>query len=748
MFKLRPLTETLLVTLPLLGLGSAGVMLPLQSHAQVEGINEVIITAARREESVQDAALAISVIDSLAIEEANVSSAVDMQSLVPGLTISQGGSTTGAFIRGVGSFGTNATASSAIAWNLNAVPIARPAGIGPIFYDLERVEVLKGPQGTLYGKNASGGAINLITTRPGYSFGGNARLDVGNYDLQRFTGAVDLPVSNTFALRAATQLTRRDGYLSDGYNDQDSDSLRVTALWEPSADLSATVIGEWSELGGMGYATVPTSTFREAQGDAWTGPSDSNLKMFNEVIGGTPSKDDGYLDNTIKALSAEIVYSMDWGDITFIPAYRDMDNDIRTYTPGFRYDQQESSEQQSVELRFSGQMDRIDWVGGYFFLRDEQVQNYELFAQPIQHTFNDITLTTESHAIFGELTYSLNDTVRLIAGARYSEDAKGQDGTQTSYNGADFVPPYEVTGQVPAFGRRHDDVTDWKIGAEWDLAPDSMIYATVSTGFLSGGFFPNIHYPENSYEPEHMTAFTLGAKNRFLDRRLQANFELFYWDYEDKHERYLGATETGLTGLLVTNAGQAELYGIEMDLQFRMTAVDHLSFNITLMESEYEDFTYDSFSPTGAPLFHNCELGAPQPAPAPPGAIFQNVDCAGKGLVRAPDVTGAASYERIVRFDDGGQLVFDLSAQFASSQYTSPDFIKAAYDDGYTTWNLNITWEPAADWYIRLWGRNLSEEVVYTGGTKYPFNGPIDPSHSYLDIRNPRTYGVTGGIRF
>ena len=748
MFKLRPLTEKLLVTLPLLGLSSAAVMLPLQSHAQVDGINEVIITAARREESAQDAALAISVIDSLAIEEANVSSAVDMQSLVPGLTISQGGSNTGAFIRGVGSFGTNATASSAIAWNLNAVPIARPAGIGPIFFDLERAEVLKGPQGTLYGKNASGGAINLITTRPGDSFGGNARLDVGNYDLQRFTGAVDLPVSDTFALRAATQLTRRDGYLSDGYNDQDSDSLRVTALWEPSADLSATVVGEWSELGGMGYATVPTSTFREAQGDPWTGPSDSNLKMFNEILGGTPSKDDGYLDNTIKALSAEIVYSMDWGDITLIPAYRDMDNDIRTYTPGFRYDQEETSEQQSVELRFSGQRDRIDWVGGYFFLRDEQTQNYELFAQPIQHTYNDITLTTESHAIFGELTYSLNDTLRFIAGARYSEDAKGQDGVQTSYDGADFVPPYEITGQVSAFGRRHDEVTDWKIGAEWDVAPDSMVYATVSTGFLSGGFFPNIHYPENSFEPEHMTAFTLGAKNRFLDRRLQANVELFYWDYEDKHERYLGATETGLTGLLVTNAGQAELYGIEMDLQYRLTAVDHLSFNITLMESEYEDFTYDSFSPTGAPLFHNCELGAPQPAPAPPGAIFQNVNCAGQGLVRAPDVTGAASYERIVRFADGGQLVFDLSAQFASSQYTSPDFIKAAYDDGYTTWNLNVTWEPAADWYIRLWGRNLSEEAVYTGGTKYPFNGPIDPSHSYLDIANPRTYGVTGGIRF
>lgn len=742
--KLKKLTSTMILG----GMISAS-GLPAGVLAQSsEQISEVLVTASRREESLQDTALSISAVDATALEKANISNAVDLQNVVPGMTISQGGSTTGAYIRGVGSFGTNATASSAISWNLNAVPIARPAGIGPVFFDLDRVEVLKGPQGTLYGKNASGGAINLITTRPDFEFGGYARLDAGNYDLRRFTGAVDLPASDTLAFRAATQVTRRDGYLSDGYNDQDSDSMRISALWEPNADLSATVIGEWTQLGGQGYATVPTSTFLPMPDDPWTGPSDASLKTFNETIGGTPTADDGYLDNHIKALSAEIVYDMDWGQMTFIPAVRDMDNDIRTYTPGFRYDQKETSKQTSAELRFSGDNGQLAWVAGYFYLRDEQTQQYELFALPIQHTRNDISLTTESQALFGEATYRLSDSFRLIGGLRYSEDAKGQDGVQTSYVGSDFVPPYDISGEVPAFGRRHDEVTDWKVGAEWDVAPDNMLFFTASTGFLSGGFFPNIYYPENTYEPEHMTAFTLGSKNLFLDRRLQANFELFYWDYEDKQERYLGATSTGLTGLLITNAGQAEIYGLEVDLEWQATPNDIFRFNTTIMDSEYEEFNYDSFSPTGAPLYHGCALGAPQPAPNPPGAIFQNVDCQGMPLVRAPDVTGAASYEHVFLLQDGGQLSVDVSAQFASEQYTSADFIEATRDDGYVTWNANLTWEPNDSWYLRLWGRNLSEEVVYTGGTKYPFNGPMDPSMSYLDIRDPRTYGVTAALQF
>ncbi|MDX9873460.1 MAG: TonB-dependent receptor [Spongiibacteraceae bacterium] len=717
--------------------------------AQAGRLEEVIITASRRMETSQDTALAMSVFTGEQLSRQGVASAVDLQTAVPGLTISSGGANTSAFIRGVGSLGVDANASSAIAWNINGVPIGRPSAIGPIFFDLQRVEVLKGPQGTLYGKNASGGAINLITNMPSFTFGGNFSVDLGNYDLRRFSGAVDVPVSETFALRAATQITRRDGYLSDGYNDQETDSFRLIGLWEATDKLSVSVTTEWAEIDGMGQATVPSSDFQSIPGAPWTGPSRSAI----QPPGFTPIEDNGYIDNTIWAVSAEINYEMDWATMTFIPAYRDLDSRLLTWTGGFHFDTDETSEQQTYELRFSGEIgDQLEWVTGYFFLKERQSQHYEMISRPFQYSVNDVTLDTESHAVFGEVRYSLTDDFRLIGGLRYTHDDKGQRGIQLARNPmAGFI-----TATNDNYGKRVDEEVSWKIGAEWDVGLDSMIYATIATGYQSGGFFPSVPHPDNSYEPEQMKAFTLGSKNQFLNNSLQANFELFYWEYDDKHERFLGATQTGSTGLLTTNAGAATLHGIEVDLIWQATANDRLSFNATWMNSEYDEFEYTAFIPRSAShgIYSGCKLGTPQVLnptdPDSPGSQF--VDCSGNDLVRAPDWSGTASYQRIFPLNAGMDLVFDVSAQFASEQFLTPDFIDSVKQDSYVTWDASLTLNQSDRWHLTLWGRNLTDEEVYTGGNKFPFSSPLalggDPSLAYLDIRPPRTYGVTFGMNF
>ncbi len=292
----------------LVGVGSVHAQeAPAPAADDDSALMEVIVTANRREESVQKSSLALDVVSGEQLRAGGVSSPLQLQNLVPGLTMSTSGATVVTYLRGVGSLSTDANAESAIAYNINGVYIARPNGIGPIFYDLERTEVVKGPQGTLYGRNATGGAINLITKRPGTEFGGDASLDLGDFQYRRFQGAVNLPLSSTFALRAAGQITRRDGYLSDGYNDDDSAAGRLSALWNASDDLSLLVVGEYSHIGGRGGGVVMRSDLRPEPSDEWHGAAEPDSQPPSAAIpGGTVLQRDGNTDVDVKADSAEL----------------------------------------------------------------------------------------------------------------------------------------------------------------------------------------------------------------------------------------------------------------------------------------------------------------------------------------------------------------------------------------------------------------------------------------------------------
>ena len=740
-------------------LGSAGFAQAQTTPPPADGgtaVQEVIVTASRREETVQKSSLAISVVGAQALQQAGVSKATDLQNVVPGLTVSEAGTSVNAFVRGVGSFSTDANAESAIAFNINGVYISRPSGIGPIFYDLDRVEVLKGPQGTLYGRNASGGAINLITKRPGHEFGGDASVDIGNYDLYRFTGAVNLPVNDTLAFRAATQIAHRDGYLSDGYDDQKSQAFRLTGLWQPTDKLSVFATGEYTHLGGQGAGVVKRALSSATPSDPWTGPSSPLSQPPSAALGGTRINPDGWQDLKVWAVSAELNYDFGPATLTFIPAYRNTKPSYLTYTPGFYFNTAETSDQQSYELRLSHQTNVIKWVAGLYYFDEDQTQHYDLHAAPFQQGVVDSTLGTKSYAAFGEATVSVTDAFRLIGGLRYSKDDKNQDGQTTS-----TLPRPGVTSN---FGEASFHNTSWKAGAEYDLTSENMLFATVSTGYKSGGFFPSVPAPLNVFKPEKLTAYTVGSRNRFLDNRLQVNLEGFYWDYKNKQERFLAATATGTTGLFTTNAGAATLYGADLDVQFRLTANDSLHGSAEYLHSKYDSFTYTAYSPppTGlafgyAPQATGCKLGPITPYtvndPFVPTDSTQTVDCSGKPLVRAPKWSGSAGYDHTFDLSNGSHLVAGVTVQYASRQYLTADFIASAEDNGYATVDADLAWTAPGDKFsIEGWIRNATNEAIYTGGFRYPFSLPAaaggDPTTVYANIRPPRTFGVTLGAKF
>jgi iron complex outermembrane receptor protein len=226
------------------------------SDTAASGLEEVIVTAARREESTQKSALSIQAISHDELSRAGVTKPEDLNAIAPGVQIGSGGNFPQVYIRGVGNYATNTYAEGAVAMNLDGVYMARPWSSRGAFFDLERVEVLKGPQGTLYGRNASGGAINLISARPTQEAGGYFEGEVGNYSLYRATGAYNIPVSGTFALRAAGQIIRRHGYLSDGYSDERSEAARLHALWKPLDDVSVLLTGGYQHIGGNGEGSV------------------------------------------------------------------------------------------------------------------------------------------------------------------------------------------------------------------------------------------------------------------------------------------------------------------------------------------------------------------------------------------------------------------------------------------------------------------------------------------------------------
>ncbi len=728
---------------------------PTQTASTAGALDEVIVTAARREQSVQTASLDISVVSGDTLAREGVTQAADLATVVPGLSIALGGSAVSTYLRGVGNQATDASAESAIAYSINGVYIARPSGIGSIFFDLERVEVLEGPQGTLYGRNATGGAINLITRQPTQEFSGDFSVDTGNYDLRRFTGAVSGGVTDTLSLRFAGQYSEHDGYLTDGYDDEDSRSGRLTALWKPNDAVKLLVTGEYTNMDPKGEATVARSSLSPMPSDPWAGPSIGMAQQPASALvpGGTRINDNGYNDTNISAVSANLGVDMGFADLTFIPAYRNTRVSYLTYTPGFYFDTDETSAEQSYELRLGRDTSAIKWVTGLYYFNEDQTQLYNLQAIPFQEATVNTPLHTRSYAAFGDVTYSITDPFRVIGGLRYSNDEKSQGGTTVS-----VLPTQAVTDNSASRDFRN---VSWRTGFEYDLAVEHMLFLTAATGFKSGGFFPSIPAPNNSFGPEKLLAYTLGSRNRFLDHRLQLNLEGFYWKYRDKQEKYLGATPDGTTGLLTANAGRATLYGADIDLQFKVTAHDTLKAGVEYLRTRYDSFTYNVYNPSipgpfinsYAPQATGCSIGPVVPytandfIPSLRNDSTQQINCSGKPLVHAPDWSGSMGYDHVFDLPGSSSITPSIDAQFASSQYLSPDFIQSGTMSGYVVLNMNVAWRSASDWSVTLWGKNLTDKAIYTGGGRYAFSLPVqaggDPTLFYSSIRPPRTYGLS-----
>jgi iron complex outermembrane receptor protein len=303
--------------------------------ANSTGLEEVVVTAQRREENLQRAALAVSALDGDALTQASVTQAAQLTSLAPSIQVAPAASSfTQIYLRGIGTFAANAFAEQGVAFNLDGVYLSRPAAPSAMFYDLERIEVLKGPQGTLYGRNASGGALNVITAKPKLGeLGGSLAAEFGNYSTVKTSGALNIPTGERTALRIAGQWVERDGYFNDGTDDEDTKAIRAHFLIDPANGFDVTLAADYAEVGGKGTGgtIVPL-----VDGDSRLGASDP--RVLAEYVSRPPTPpvpqllaaDDSYQDNVFYGASATLNADVGFATLTVIPSYRKTELDFRS----------------------------------------------------------------------------------------------------------------------------------------------------------------------------------------------------------------------------------------------------------------------------------------------------------------------------------------------------------------------------------------------------------------------------------
>jgi iron complex outermembrane receptor protein len=711
-----------------------------QDSPGTDALSEIVVTAQRREETVQKSSLSISVLQGSALQNAGVTQAKDLSALVPGLQIVAGGNTLQTYIRGVGDFSSSALGQSAVAYNYDGVYVADTASVSPLFYDVARAEVLKGPQGTLYGRNASAGALNIVTNRPVLGeWSGEGSVEGGNYSLVHASGAINAPVGETVAFRGAFNYVKRDGYLNDGTDDDDQRGGRLEFLAKPNDALSILIEGDIENVLGAGAGAVLNPA--QAGNTRFTGAVNavnnaallaaSFLPPFTPgaglpPVGSTGLLRDSFVDNTQHNVSAELNYDLGPVTLTFVPAYRTSNNRLGDYLAGEPFLSQERTHQQSYELRAAYDTERLSCVVGVYYLDLDQFTAAQIYVSPVPGFVTDqrASLGTRSYAPFAQGTFKLADRFRVIAGGRFTSEDRSIQAVRTLGGAADF----HSSTRFNAF--------TFRTGAEYDLTPDNMAYLTVSKGFKSGGF--NIFEPtagfSNVFQPETLYSYSLGLRNRLFDNRVRFNLEAFYWDYRNSQQNHLAFDPTGSLQFLTFNAASARLYGFDADFAARLTAHDSVGATLSYLHSRFAAFEYQT------PLAGSVGCGTSSLASG-----FIQVDCSGWPLPRAPMWSGTFSYQHQFELANGSSLALAADINFASSRYLAVDYIANELAPGYVRENASLTYYFAGDRLsVTAFAKNIGNRLVPIGGIQAPFAAGF----VYETVDAPRTFGGRIQLRF
>ncbi|HVK81324.1 MAG TPA: TonB-dependent receptor [Verrucomicrobiae bacterium] len=683
---------------------------------------ELIVTAQKRAEALEDVPVSISVLTADSLESSGITNALGLNNMAPALRISSGdaASSPKLYIRGVGLSDFNPNASGAVGIYQDGVYIGSPLAQLSGFYDLAQVEVLRGPQGTLYGRNTNGGAINITTARPTFDFTSNARVEYGEDNAVSFQGGIGGPiVDNLLAFRIAGQWVSSDGYTYDRVTGDDLNATeyfgaRAALLFTPTNDLS--IYAQVSQFENHGDATAPQHRALFPSSPAVTGsdgyclPSAYSSGLCTDLLGYADTDDDIRAGAYGPDSGGDTVYvraghvQLDWTlgdvDLVAISSYQRADRDGYENTDSspinmieINYNSHSHAFTQEFRLQSNDPGAALRWVAGVFYM-DETIQDNStqdvlraLRAPTVGNPLgidpvNSIavfgypyTQQTESLAVFGQADFNITERLIGTFGLRWSEDVR------------DFDYRSEIEyGLIPILDyRAEESFSAWsgRLGLRYELTPDSNVYATYSRGFKSGGFFGGLATTLDQLEPydnEQLDAYEIGFKGLFLDRALRLSTAAFYYDYQDQ-QVFAQVLRAGVTTLVLDNAGSSTVYGGEIEASWSPSEALSLQAGVSLLHAEFEEF------------------------------ISEGQDYGGNRLPQAPEVSFNTGGSYSIPLPSGNEIVINADATYSSKIYFDNSNAERLSQDG--VWNTNgqISWRSESGGIeAGIFARNMFDE--------------------------------------
>lgn len=696
----------------------------LPVHAQID---EIIVTAEHRESTLQDTSISMTVMDDQTLKELGATNFLQIGDFSPNVMMYEAPGKVGGVIaiRGFKNGETISTFEPKVALYLDGVLIAKNAGSAFDILDLERVEILRGPQGTLYGRNTAGGAVNLITKKPHDEFEGNLSVTVGRFSQRDVKGNINIPLTENLAFKATLASLNRDGYwrnnaLSRDEADRDRVAGQLQLQWRPKDDLTVLYAYDRTEVD---ENTWPVQLLDYNP--------DVVPQLAPHVGSGSSSRRNldwaGHQKATVDGHSLTV----NWGlneDLTLvsISSFRTMDVDGSSdsdASPEFIFANRSGDEAETFtqEFRLVGSAldNRLEYVAGAFYMDEDITDVYNLNILPnlgLLESGTSGSARNEIWAVFGEGTYNLTDKLDLTLGVRYTDESR-----EMSRVDIQNIPALNVSDRnaLPDASGNFSDVSG-TVSASYDWTDNLMTYLKFSKGYVSGGF--NIRSPspttfQDGYDEETVYTYELGWKSTWWDNKLQLNGAVFYNEYKDLQVNVLDAATAGNN---IENAGEAVSQGVEIELLTRPTERLDLGAGYGHLDTEYKTYI-DPVS--GRDLSTNDFGHAPRHS-----------------------VNAWARYT-IPDFQQVGDLSFRLDWSYRSKHALIPqpgnrvpsyDFLNAriSFD--------NIQGPYGTQLRFSLWGQNLTDEVWYTSG----YNLLSSIGFRAAATSPPRTFGIDFEIEF
>ena len=718
---------------------------PAATHRAEEGDRgggEIVVTALRSETPESKTPVTLTAISGKGLRDAGITDVSTLDELVPNLSIDRPNGIQ-ITIRGVTSTDGTEKGDPSAAFLLDGIYVARPQAQDVSLFDLERVEILRGPQGTLYGRNTTAGLVHVISRKPQHGFEASMDGQYGSFDQVNLTGMINLPVNDMIAVRGAFNWDRRDSFIRRGAGGASLDparnnrSGRLSALFDVSPDVHLIVRADYSRLTGANPGAVPVANFFNVPdplpmdaNNEWS-VTDATFHMRHDVGAKAQrtmawAEIPGHRNAKTWGVQAELEATVGPFDLTYLGSYRALKRDERgslnrgAVATTYRGDYWQNS--QELRLAF-GEGDRLHGqIGAYYFKEKSGIAYFLLnFPSPgIRYGFPQDPTIAESYAGFGQLTFDITPRLHVTGGARYSHDSKSRIGATVI---DDLAGNRLATLQIND-ARRNFHKTTWRLGVDYDAEGLGLLYASVATGYKAGGFNDGCEGDPNGsgpcrlpaealyYDPETLTAYEAGFKFRLAGDKVRLNGAAFHYDYEGL-QLSQNANVCGGPCQVTTNAAKAKVDGVEIESIFAPNPAHRIDLSVNYLDARYAEFL---------------------PIPT--------VSFKGKALDRSPRFTAAVGYRFTYPLGNGGNVAASARTRFSSHYFLTDLASRDRFvQDRYHKTDLTLTYTaPQERFYVQAYVRNLENEITLStlatgvGGT--------------IAFVDPRTYGLRAGVRF